>query len=193
MKKAKFEHTICKPCWELKYCPYGPLVERLPPAVSEIHIEEIKRNYEEIVAKLSAGKFKTENEIDWAVEQYIFNQPLLWEFLKEYDAEELNCSIFGHVCPVFIYAEETGETKAIRNISNNSRHISREVMLKVIRRDGQICQMCFCNVPDSQVEFDHIIPFSKGGPATESNLRVVCKQCNSKKSNSLEEILHKNK
>ena len=21
---------ICKPCWELKYCPYGPLVEDFP-------------------------------------------------------------------------------------------------------------------------------------------------------------------
>src|SRR5688500_13415874 len=22
--------TVCKPCWELKYCPYGPLVEDFP-------------------------------------------------------------------------------------------------------------------------------------------------------------------
>ena len=22
--------TVCKPCWELKYCPYGPLVENFP-------------------------------------------------------------------------------------------------------------------------------------------------------------------
>lgn len=21
---------VCKPCWELKYCPYGPLVEHSP-------------------------------------------------------------------------------------------------------------------------------------------------------------------
>src|ERR1700753_130877 len=21
---------VCKPCWELKYCPYGPIVEQLP-------------------------------------------------------------------------------------------------------------------------------------------------------------------
>jgi hypothetical protein len=21
---------VCKPCWELKYCPYGPLVEQSP-------------------------------------------------------------------------------------------------------------------------------------------------------------------
>ncbi len=28
-KKAK---TVCKPCWEIKYCPYGPLVEEFPIA-----------------------------------------------------------------------------------------------------------------------------------------------------------------
>jgi hypothetical protein len=22
--------NVCKPCWELKYCPYGPLVEQSP-------------------------------------------------------------------------------------------------------------------------------------------------------------------
>ncbi len=22
--------NVCKPCWELKYCPYGPLVEQFP-------------------------------------------------------------------------------------------------------------------------------------------------------------------
>lgn len=27
--KRRTKH-ICKPCWELKYCPYGPLVEDFP-------------------------------------------------------------------------------------------------------------------------------------------------------------------
>ena len=22
--------AVCKPCWEIKYCPYGPLVEQFP-------------------------------------------------------------------------------------------------------------------------------------------------------------------
>jgi hypothetical protein len=22
--------NVCKPCWELRYCPYGPLVEAFP-------------------------------------------------------------------------------------------------------------------------------------------------------------------
>ena len=31
--KRRTKH-VCKPCWELKYCPYGPLVEDFP------HLEE---------------------------------------------------------------------------------------------------------------------------------------------------------
>ena len=32
---------VCKPCWELKYCPYGPLVEGfpLPPLTRKQHEE----------------------------------------------------------------------------------------------------------------------------------------------------------
>lgn len=36
---------VCKPCWELKYCPYGPLVEELPllpPILSDI---QERQNY----------------------------------------------------------------------------------------------------------------------------------------------------
>ena len=28
-------NNICKPCWELKYCPYGPLVEDFPNYVTK--------------------------------------------------------------------------------------------------------------------------------------------------------------
>jgi len=39
---------VCKPCWELKYCPYGPFVEQSPllPVLrdnSVAHIERLKR------------------------------------------------------------------------------------------------------------------------------------------------------
>ncbi len=63
-------------------------------------------------------------------------------------------------------------------------------MMKVVRRDGQICQICHKNVPDNEIEFDHIIPVSKGGPVSVENLRVLCSVCNAKKSDSLKELLN---
>jgi hypothetical protein len=34
---------VCKPCWELKYCPYGPLIEQSPllPALREGVTEQL--------------------------------------------------------------------------------------------------------------------------------------------------------
>jgi 5-methylcytosine-specific restriction endonuclease McrA len=64
------------------------------------------------------------------------------------------------------------------------------VTLQVVRRDGQICQKCHKPVPDPEVEFDHTIPFSRGGRSTVDNLRVVHRQCNKKKSDSLQDLLH---
>ncbi len=63
-------------------------------------------------------------------------------------------------------------------------------MLKVVRRDGQICQICHTPVPDNQVEFDHVIPFARGGATTADNLRLVHAMCNNEKSDALDEILH---
>ena len=102
---------------------------------------------------------------------------------------EVSCKVFGHLCPVFFSAEPLTETKLRRK---HSRSISRDVMLKVVRRDGQICQECNSPVSDNEVEFDHVIPFSKGGRSTVENLRLVHKECNRHKRASLEGLLSKN-
>lgn len=38
-------------------------------------------------------------------------------------------------------------------------------------------------------EFDHIIPYSKGGHSDESNIRVTCSKCNKNKSNKISEVV----
>jgi len=102
---------------------------------------------------------------------------------------DASCKVFGHLCPVFFTAEPLTETREGRR---HSRSVPREVMLKVVRRDGQICQKCFEPVADNEVEFDHLIPFSKGGASTIENLRVVHRECNRRKKASLDEILSPN-
>ncbi|MBK5240236.1 HNH endonuclease signature motif containing protein [Clostridium sp.] len=188
MKKQKFEYVVCKPCWELKYCPYGCLVEDFPAPGDKIDIEEVKNNYNEILQNIRNGVYKTENDILSAYNCLSFNSPYMWTELEEYDYSDLRCNVFGHVCPVFFHAEEFSETLQNRRWTK-SRHIPRNIMLKVIRRDGQVCQVCQKNVPDDKVQFDHIIPFSKGGPTTVENLRVLCSDCNLRKSDSLKELL----
>jgi len=186
MPKKKWEYIICKPCWELKYCPYGPLVEQFPLFPDEANREEIHELYNQVLAGLANGDFKTEEEIRWAASRLEFASPHKWEKIEEHESTDIQCNVYGHVCPVFFTAEPFTETKALRRYG---RYIPREIMLRVVRRDGQICQICHKNIPDNEIEFDHIIPVSKGGPVSVENLRVLCSDCNAKKSDSLKELL----
>jgi hypothetical protein len=89
------------------------------------------------------------------------------------------CNIFGHICPVFFAAEEITETKTERR---RGRYISFSVKMRVVRRDNHTCQHCKTHLRDDEVEFDHIIPISKGGSSEEHNIRLTCFKCNRDKS-----------
>jgi 5-methylcytosine-specific restriction endonuclease McrA len=149
---------------------------------------EAANRYNRELERFKKGELKTEREIIDAIDRLLYVSPGTWEQLEEYDHSDLECNVFGHVCPVFFTAEDYTETKAKRRMGP-SRYIPREMMLKVVRRDGQICQICHRNVPDDELAFDHIIPVSKGGPTAVHNLRVLCCSCNLKKSDSLGQIL----
>jgi hypothetical protein len=88
---------------------------------------------------------------------------------------ERTCTIFGHICPVFFVNEPFTETEEERRIT---RHIPRDVMLRVARRDDYCCQKCGRHLGDDEIEFHHKIPFSKVGSTEESNLQLACFDCN---------------
>ena len=67
-------------------------------------------------------------------------------------------------------------------IKERSRRISQNVKDKVWNRDGGVCVNCGSM---ENLEFDHIIPFSKGGANTYRNIQLLCEQCNRQKSNKL--------
>ncbi len=69
--------------------------------------------------------------------------------------------------------------------SSRSRTIPQEVKDKVWNRDGGRCVLCGSN---ELIEFDHIIPFSKGGSNTYRNIQVLCQSCNRSKSDSIGEV-----
>lgn len=181
---------ICKPCWELKYCPYGPLVEQFP--LLPVLRGDAQEHHNYLKTCLETGVFGDGRPLD--DERKVMFIEMTTDFKAEDHPTEIPpilsdaaCRVFGHICPVFLVAEPLTETKSRRS---HSRYLSNEVMLKVVRRDGQICQICHKPVPDNEVEFDHIIPFSRGGSTTADNLRLVHATCNNEKSDALDEILH---
>ncbi len=60
--------------------------------------------------------------------------------------------------------------------------IPQDIMDKVWNRDGGRCVKCGSQ---ENLEFDHIIPFSKGGANTYRNLQILCRKCNLEKSNRI--------
>lgn len=56
--------------------------------------------------------------------------------------------------------------------------IPDDIRALVMRRDGGQCVVCGSEV---DMTLDHILPWSKGGPDTAANLRVLCRPCNSSK------------
>lgn len=60
--------------------------------------------------------------------------------------------------------------------------IPMDIASAVWNRDGGRCCICGAN---EELEFDHIIPISKGGATTFRNLQLLCHSCNSKKSDNI--------
>jgi HNH endonuclease len=60
------------------------------------------------------------------------------------------------------------------------RYIRAEVKREVMERDSGRCQHCGSN---QDIQFDHVIPFSKGGSSETANIQILCVRCNYRKGN----------
>jgi HNH endonuclease len=60
--------------------------------------------------------------------------------------------------------------------------IPENVRIEVWRRDGGKCAKCGSR---ERLEYDHIVPISKGGSNTARNIELLCEKCNRSKSNNV--------
>lgn len=73
--------------------------------------------------------------------------------------------------------------KPLEMTKRSSRYISSRVRREVWRRDEGRCVRCGSR---ENLEYDHIIPISKGGSNTARNIELLCEECNRAKSNNIE-------
>ena len=74
----------------------------------------------------------------------------------------------------------------------DEKHLSLRVFtesqkLRAYESQGHKCPLCVANGINTEYAFedmegDHIVPWSKGGHTTDDNLQMLCKKCNSAKS-----------
>lgn len=68
-------------------------------------------------------------------------------------------------------------------IINRRERIPEQVRIEVWRRDEGKCARCGSR---EKLEYDHIVPVSKGGSNTTRNIELLCEKCNRSKSANIE-------
>ncbi|MFB7878394.1 TerD family protein [Nocardia sp. NPDC056064] len=87
---------------------------------------------------------------------------------------------FGVTDPDYVAAALEGALRVAKRLvlapgQRDSRSISQDVKAQVWQRDGGKCVECG---DGHYLEFDHIIPLSRGGATSAANLQILCRNCN---------------
>ena len=137
--------------------------------------------------------FEKENielrRVDELLNDYDDKSLILKAFDENPKADEITFQIpalfFGIQKVLIIYRNTIPEemiNKKDYSTERKSRRISQSTKDKVWRRDEGKCVECGSK---EKLEFDHIIPFSKGGSNTYRNIQLLCESCNRGKSDKI--------
>jgi hypothetical protein len=129
---------VCKPCWEIKYCPYGPLVEQFPLLPPDR--DWARKDLEYKKECLATGLMFNGTLLNKTQREHYEKDVSEFDARKYPEAPpkaiaDASCSVFSHMCPVFFSAEPFTETRKFRKLS---RSIPRAEMLKIVRPDGTV-------------------------------------------------------
>lgn len=113
--------------------------------------------------------------------------PGVWSFKGYFNLIDYNVRFDGQR-KVFIFRLKLSANQHEDNINGidieHTRLIPTEVKKHVWQRDKGKCVLCGST---KNLHFDHELPFSRGGASlTVDNIRILCAQCNLKKSDKIE-------
>lgn len=170
----------CKKCSLVDFTVWD-----IQPTLIIVRCNYCKKKYSYSDSELSDGfvqsLIKTHNS-------YLKLLELVNPLLDEYKVVPFNFSSLRKNQPVYqaYQFEASGiliTAKEEKELSNRgNRRISRNVQDRVWRRDEGKCVICGSN---EKLEFDHIIPYSKGGSNSYRNIQLLCESCNRAKSNNI--------
>lgn len=135
-----------------------------------LHEELISSKVNELIKKQEITK---ENELKEILKQEILDKEN--EKIEKEKRRQLKTKVRKELI-------EKGILSSLNELDLKREPIPQEVLDRVWNRDGGKCVKCGSQ---EKIEFDHIIPFSKGGSNTYRNLQILCEQCNRGKSNNI--------
>jgi len=164
---SKTREVLIKTGEELEYRLKNPIGNQIKGKLDtfyEENKEAIEKQKQEYIHQAEQNKIESEKrEIKEKLLEIERKKQLHRQALEELIEEGL---IFNK--------RKTGE--------KNREPIPKEIMNQVWNRDGGKCVKCGSQ---ENLEFDHIIPFSKGGANTYRNLQLLCQKCNRQKSDNI--------
>ena len=113
--------------------------------------------------------------------EYALYRGMVWECERSLLPEQWRI-----LADAYLAREEAEFSRAL-GLQHQPQQENREAIPTTIRRavwsrDGGRCAQCGSR---DRLEYDHIIPISKGGGNTERNIELLCEACNRSKSDSI--------
>lgn len=106
-----------------------------------------------------------------------------WATLCPRCNKKLENKIAAERFDAFFAEREDGADAPAPDAAPRREPIPAQVKREVWRRDGGACVECGSR---ELLEFDHIIPVSRGGANTVRNLQLLCERCNRLKSDQIQ-------
>ena len=92
---------------------------------------------------------------------------------------EVGAKMVRDACKKYLMSRTySGELKEVR------RPMNRKWVMEAFFKQNAECARCHCKLYPHQATGDHIIPLNRGGKHTKSNIRCLCKSCNSSKGDN---------
>lgn len=166
-----------------------PIVLKLNASWMVLHPITVKQAIVDMTGGLPNGKptamaidfeYERDENGEWDFERPIRSQPVNWEEwitlpLREYDIP-LHSAHMTIRTPTVIIASNYNK------IPMRTPKVSKEAIFK---RDGLVCQYTGKSFPRKELDIDHVIPVSRGGKNTFSNMVVSSIPINRAKGNKL--------
>jgi hypothetical protein len=116
------------------------------------------------------------------------NQWLPAEVREFYETQNIRAALkdpvqgaeWERVLGMMMDAYHTWLRTGYRKVPARSRYISDAVKEEVFERDGGQCVKCGST---RDLQYDHVIPYSRGGSNRAANIQLLCGDCNLAKSN----------